>query len=934
MSFQRLHAKAGHEQDPIPCHQTVRLQFSPNHPTRLTSARFSRRFKIVRKVQTRCLRKQHEDAHWVAALAKYNKIHLCSVRDATVEAGLVGSVVAAGLDDKAMIPEGLPGLPVDSRARPHGPVFALAEEQLAASDHDADRQGAIVPSLHFLKQIPEHPSDSWYSGSPICVLHDAVFEKSNPFFHAANLLHILRSQGGADGLLFGLRDLLFLSLQHDGGADHHNQHLKVKLSLLALKRCLPVKRLDSQRGCPGQSAALIHERVFSLLNIGLQHTAFARPELDDPECEAMLANLSSMAQIRHAAGVGPPPKNRSAKTATSKEQHLLHKDPEKNEEGSSEDEDSDEREVDCILKERVVRGEKQFLVRWAKPYEDDEPSWEPATNLDGAPQKVEAWRRSRLRPEEQLAEKAAEAAKAEARAKEDADAEAEAEAKAERRRRLIAAWKRAQAKVIAKIKERLVLLELKGKRVECPPPAPPEIEAELHASLLELDCAYDPAYSLNSQLSKMPIIAEYFADEKHTFDSTYMLSLQDCVEEDCKFGCCGWKGVPKEVKSLLHCKPVLPICDPTRPGHMYEYQKASALPAGTDERDLPSQMRARSQDDDGVDLRERMARDKQKKLHPSKVRATIECYNCGRPRCIFATEQPRAKEFKQLDAYCETSFFVCGTSIFHPDDDNEVHQSLASTFYNREALGCRSLMELDYFNYGGLRGRAEFEHVCSRCGQVSEESPFIDSSKLSASETKGKLALPLCTDCYNDARERLGSAWHQELRLVKRSDKVTANIERKLVKKAAKEKAEEAKVDAATKKKAEKGGKATRTAARAAKAKSDKRKEPTSAPPPQKKAQRDMTQFFASESGGGNGRGNYGAGSSSGGVRGSSGGNGEGGDDDVEMDDEFGPDGGGGGGEGGSAVVGGGGGGTGDGGGGGGGGDGGGGDGGGGDGSG
>jgi hypothetical protein len=91
-------------------------------------------FKILRKAQTRCLRKEHEDAHWVAALAKYNKVHLVRARDAAVEAGYERGILAAGLDDKKAIPVGLPGLPVDSGARPHGPVWS-SREQVTVIQH-------------------------------------------------------------------------------------------------------------------------------------------------------------------------------------------------------------------------------------------------------------------------------------------------------------------------------------------------------------------------------------------------------------------------------------------------------------------------------------------------------------------------------------------------------------------------------------------------------------------------------------------------------------------------------------------------------------------------------------------------------------------------------------------------------------------------------
>ena len=56
-----------------------------------------------------------------------------------------------GLDDKAMVPLGMPGLPVDTGARgPKGPVLAPIGQQLGALGSDSHRQGALVPSLTFV----------------------------------------------------------------------------------------------------------------------------------------------------------------------------------------------------------------------------------------------------------------------------------------------------------------------------------------------------------------------------------------------------------------------------------------------------------------------------------------------------------------------------------------------------------------------------------------------------------------------------------------------------------------------------------------------------------------------------------------------------------------------------------------------------------------
>ena len=105
---------------------------------------------------------------------------------------------------------------------------------------------------------------------------------------------------------------------------------------------------------------------------------------------------------------------------------------------------------------------------------------------------------------------------------------------------------------------------------------------------------------------------------------------------------------------------------------------------------------------------------------------------------------------KKLDEYLETVDFHCGDAIFPCDVKLEGETAkLAEKFYNRELLSCRDHVEKDYFNYGGLRGRTEFEHVCARCGKWEEESPLVSKEVLSPSVTEGKTPLPLCTDCFD-----------------------------------------------------------------------------------------------------------------------------------------------------------------------------------------
>lgn len=167
-----------------------------------------------------------------------------------------------------------------------------------------------------------------------------------------------------------------------------------------------------------------------------------------------------------------------------------------------------------------------------------------------------------------------------------------------------------------------------------------------------------------------------------------------------------------------------------------------ALPGGTSECDFPSKGGL-----DGAAVKEQKQRDAGKELYPSKVRFVVCCEECGRPRCIYAKNKPSEAQFRKLAAYLESVNYSCGDALF-PEGLEGSDKKLADTFYNAEALTCRNEMELNYFNYGGLRGREEFEHVCACCGKDPAESPLVEKAKLAKVVTEGKVALPLCTQCF------------------------------------------------------------------------------------------------------------------------------------------------------------------------------------------
>ncbi len=82
----------------IPSMEWVHLQIVPNCVYSETAAKFTGLLEIKRAVQSRTLRKEHMDQHWVHALTRY-------YLEWSVELKLVyGRVEFFGQDDKAKIP--------------------------------------------------------------------------------------------------------------------------------------------------------------------------------------------------------------------------------------------------------------------------------------------------------------------------------------------------------------------------------------------------------------------------------------------------------------------------------------------------------------------------------------------------------------------------------------------------------------------------------------------------------------------------------------------------------------------------------------------------------------------------------------------------------------------------------------------------------------
>lgn len=278
---------------PVPSAESLRLQFHPSNAHVKVAERYSGRFNVKFRIQTRLARLHHADAGYVGTQYQYLKEFAVLHRNVT-------NFVC--LDDKAVVPIGEPGVPLSTGVRPHNRVIAPIDGQgPVAADHDFHVSG-LVPSVAFVVNIPQNCSDSFFQGRTFVTTKDKVFQPSSPLRHSTELTTVLSSldEPGEGTASDDLEQKSILLIFTDGGPDHRVTFETVKLSLLSLFMELDLDMLVALRTAPHNSWQNPAERVMSVLNLALQHVALQREPM--PEAfEAKMKNKSSMAAVRNTA---------------------------------------------------------------------------------------------------------------------------------------------------------------------------------------------------------------------------------------------------------------------------------------------------------------------------------------------------------------------------------------------------------------------------------------------------------------------------------------------------------------------------------------------------------------------------------------------------------------------------------------------------------
>ena len=115
--------------------ESLRLQFHPKNAHVKTAQRFTGRFNVKFRVQSRMARLHHLDARYVATQYQYLKQFVVLNQHETI---------MVCMDDKAVVPIGDPGMPLSTGVRPHNRILAQTEgTELVTMGHDFCINGLV-----------------------------------------------------------------------------------------------------------------------------------------------------------------------------------------------------------------------------------------------------------------------------------------------------------------------------------------------------------------------------------------------------------------------------------------------------------------------------------------------------------------------------------------------------------------------------------------------------------------------------------------------------------------------------------------------------------------------------------------------------------------------------------------------------------------------
>lgn len=130
-------------------------------------------------------------------------------------------------------------------------------------------------------------------------------------------------------------------------------------------------------------------------------------------------------------------------------------------------------------------------------------------------------------------------------------------------------------------------------------------------------------------------------------------------------------------------------------------------------------------------------------LVAAKVRDTIPCSQCLRPRCIYSMAKISKKSVQSsIKRRVEENSYCCGEALF--PEGHELRKSVVV----RQELDCAINMESCYYSAATVTLPA----VCCYCGS-SSGSPIYQGEGVADLKRKFSKVRPICTLCFTQGKE-------------------------------------------------------------------------------------------------------------------------------------------------------------------------------------
>lgn len=244
-------------------------------------------------------------------------------------------------------------------------------------------------------------------------------------------------------------------------------------------------------------------------------------------------------------------------------------------------------------------------------------------------------------------------------------------------------------------------MKIKEEGVNIAIPATDDEITDHFENIRFIEPSLEQHHEVNQKILKTATSLKKFLDH-HCSSTKYLFHIKKCTDMSCYY--CQQHPIRMQASEFASLS-FIPL--PTLLPNKEKYAGFDAL-FGTppDEKDCPSSQKSVGAQND---------EENKSILVSTKVRATIVCGECTKPRAVYAKSKLTVDEQGQLTDVKNSWLYTCGSSLFPPTSP------LHNTMVVRQNITCESPVESQYYS----ATLVHFPPVCYWCGG-QEETLVLD----------------------------------------------------------------------------------------------------------------------------------------------------------------------------------------------------------------